>query len=73
MMPMMKRRTMMMIMVLTNGLIISSMARHPSVCSPSVSKIIVPPLEKDVKVIDNDDYEDGDDDDNKVANDNILH
>ena len=33
--------------VLTKGSIISSMARHPSVCSPSVSKIIVPPFEKD--------------------------
>ena len=36
---------MMIKMIVTNGGIMSSIARHPSVCSPSVSKIIVPPCD----------------------------
>ena len=46
-------------MVLTKGSIISSMARHPLVCSPSVSKMIVPPWGKG----DEDGNEDATDDD----------
>ena len=34
-----------MMMIVTNGGIMSSIARHPLVCSPSVSKIIVPPCD----------------------------
>ena len=36
---------MMIKMIVTNGGIMSSIARHPLVCSPSVSKIIVPPCD----------------------------
>ena len=36
---------MMIKMIVTNGGIMSSIARHPLVCSPSVSKIIVPPYD----------------------------